>query len=177
MFWIDGNHDVNANKRVLENLPQLGIGASFNLLELVTMGIKNFKALNWEVKGTKAHTRFAEEEILKQFTMFGDIALCHFDHFTGAEAAIKANTFLDTWSHVLKLPVEPRVVLHGHTHRLNLSYTPQGRVLISSGCMAQPQGYQLQQAGKYQPPTVGFITLEQNNGVTDINSIRTVFIG
>lgn len=170
-------HNCNSNKRILENLPHLGIGNSFNLLELITMGIKNFKPLSWEVKGTKAHTKFAEDETLKQFAMFGDIAICHFDHFTGAEAAIKANTFLDTWSHILKLPTEPRVVLHGHTHRLNLSYTPQGRVLISSGCMAQAQGYQLQQAGKYQPPTVGFITLEQVNGITDINSIRTVFIG
>lgn len=177
VYWIEGNHDANPNKRLLENLPHLGIAASFNLLELVTMGIKNFKPLSWEVKGTKAHTKFAEDELLRQFAMFGDVAICHFDHFTGAEAAIKANTFLDTWSHILKLPTEPKVILHGHTHRLNLSYTPQGKVLISSGCMAQAQGYQLQQAGKYQPPTVGFITLEQTNGVTDINSIKTVFIG
>lgn len=176
IYYITGNHDDSrVNKRINEVLPHLAI--SYNLIAIVTAGLENFKPLSYEVKGTKPHTRFGENETLNQFGIFGDIAICHFDNFTGQDAAIKANTFLDQWSHILKLPNPLKVILHGHTHRLNLNYTPQGKVLISTGCMSQPQGYQLQQAGKYTPPTVGFITLEQTNGVTDVNSIRTVFIG
>ena len=175
IYYIIGNHDDRVQRRMTEALPHLGI--EIDIMALITTGLNNFEPLSYTVKGTKAHTRFAQDEILKQFAVLGDVALCHFDHFTGQDAAIKANQFLDTWSHILKTPNPLKVVLHGHTHRLNLNYTPTGKVLISTGCMSQPQGYQLQQAGKYTPPTVGFITLEQINGVTDVNSIRTVFIG
>jgi len=50
------------------------------------------------------------------------------------------------------------------------------KVLIEGGCLSLVHGYQLQARIAGRPQRVGYVTLDQSNGVTDINSIRLVWL-
>jgi hypothetical protein len=50
------------------------------------------------------------------------------------------------------------------------------KLLVEGGAMCHVHGYQLQARIAGRPQRNGYVTLEQKNGVTDINSLRLVWL-
>jgi hypothetical protein len=69
-----------------------------------------------------------------------------------------------------------KVLIQAHTHQLGMFPWKADRVMVEGGCMSQTHGYQLQARIMGRPQRVGYVTLEQTKGVTDVNSIRLVWL-
>ncbi len=50
-------------------------------------------------------------------------------------------------------------------------------MLIEVGCLAQMQGYMLKPKIGGRPQRAGYVTFEQVNGVTDLNSVKFHYLG
>jgi hypothetical protein len=178
VYYIDGNHDRRALKKMQDVVPQL-LPLMISPMRLITADLPNFVPLNLTVPNTSPNTRqFAEDYVMDYAGMVGDVLVGHFENFCGVEAPAAVENWINKWDHVLKLPVSPRLILQGHNHRLNMQFTPKGRCLVSTGCLCRPMPYQIDGHGKYEPPVPGYVRFKQNAaGVTDLNSLQYITLG
>jgi hypothetical protein len=83
--------------------------------------------------------------------------------------------FVEEWiadnEHALGLS-RYRLLVLGHTHAYSQFLWRGGQMLIECGCLAQQQGYMLKPKIGGRPQRRGYVTFEQTNGVTDLNSVR-----
>jgi hypothetical protein len=68
-----------------------------------------------------------------------------------------------------------RLIVMGHTHAMSWIPWRAGKLLVECGCLCKQQGYMLSPRVGGRPQRRGYVTLEQVNGVTDLNSIRMVW--
>lgn len=174
VWVIKGNHDNRPVRRLQETLPQL-VPLMIHPIDLLCQGMANVQVLSTFVPDTAPAMRPTEDYELEFMATLDDVLLGHFDNFMGKEAAVQAAEWIDQWSHVLKLPVQPRLVLQAHVHRLTSQFTPKGQLLITTGCLSRPMPYQFDGHGKYTPPTLGYVKAVRYNGRTDLNSVQLVY--
>jgi hypothetical protein len=173
---ISGNHDARPTKQVQNKLPGL-MPLLMHPLVWLSMGIKNIEFKNLSVPNTAPVLNFGKDYSLDFAGLHSNALFGHFEGFCGDDAVRKLDAWLMEWSHILKIQA-PRMVLQGHTHRLGMDFTPTGKLLVSTGCMAKPQEYQLLQHGKYKPPVQGFVKLyKNNNGEFDLNRTQLIHTG
>lgn len=171
---IIGNHDNRPLRRVQEWFPQL-LPLIISPAELICKGLPNVEFLNYTVENTNPSGAFGTDHTLDYMGVQGDCVIGHFENFYGKEAARQCEKWISEWKHILKLPTDPKVIAQAHVHRLGMEITPQGRILISTGCLCRPMEYQMINHGKYQPPTVGYVAIYQDeNGVTDLQNIQLI---
>lgn len=161
-------------KRVQETMPQI-LPLVVHPTKLICEGLSNVNVLGTTVPDTAPDVVFSEDVHLDYMGINGDILMGHFEGFYGKDAVLQLNSWLSDWAHILKID-EPRVIMQSHTHRLNMQYTPRGKLLITTGCMCKPMAYQFDKHSMYIPPTTGFITLTRNNNITDLESVRLIKI-
>lgn len=65
-----------------------------------------------------------------------------------------------------------RVLVQAHTHQLGMFPWHADKLLVEGGCMCQTHGYQLAAKIGGRPQRRGYVTMEQIDGVTDLNSVR-----
>jgi len=174
IYYITGNHDLNARKRVEEIYPQLS-PLIVDPMALLTRDLPNVKKLTVPVKGVNPKNLGHLKDFELEFVgTLGDVVIGHFENFSGADAYFQADRYLNEWEHILKL--NPRVITQAHNHRLGATYTPNGRLLIHTGCMCRPMEYQFINHGKYQPPTLGYVALYIKNGVCDQTKMELIHV-
>lgn len=171
IYYVAGNHDVRAQKRVADMFPQL-LPLLIDPLELIFSGLPQFKRLTTVIPNTQPNTKFGTNVELDYCGMVGDILVGHFNNFCGIDAPRQIEGWLGAWGHVLKLETQPRIILQGHSHAMSMSCTPRGRRLISTGCLCKSMEYQFEGHGKYNPATVGYLALYQSRGRTDTSRIE-----
>lgn len=177
VYFIEGNHDRRGLKFIQDTAPQL-LPLLVSPMDYITKDLKAFKRLTLTVPGTKPNTRWGEDYEMVFAGMVGDLLVGHFDNFYGEDAAQQLDDWLGKWSQELNLPRQPRVVMQGHSHRMNMVITHQGKALVSTGALCRPCPYQLENAGKFKPPVRGYWRLRQNaQGVTELNSLQPVYLG
>jgi hypothetical protein len=72
------------------------------------------------------------------------------------------------------LGLEPwRVLVQAHTHALGWIPWRSDRLLVEQGCMCHVHGYQLDAKVAGRGQRLGYVTLTQRDGVTDMSSVRT----
>lgn len=173
VYLIKGNHDDRPVKRLQETLPQL-VPLMIHPIDLLSEGLANVEVLSTTIQNTAPAMRPNENYQLEYMASLDDVLLGHFNNFMGKEGAVQVADWVDQWSHVLKLPAQPRMVLQAHVHRLTSQFTPKGQLLITTGCLARPMPYQFDGHGKYTPPTMGYVKAVRYNGRTDLNSVRLI---
>jgi UDP-2,3-diacylglucosamine pyrophosphatase LpxH len=146
-------------------------------LTWLTVGLKNVHRMSITVPNTAPALQFGKDYELdfggfKYGCLFG-----HFEKFYGEDAVKKLDDWVGSWGHLLS-EGPPKAIFQGHTHRLRFDYTPTGRPLFSTGCLANTQLYQLTDHGKYQPPTQGFIQIQSNDGEElDFTTAKLIYTG
>jgi hypothetical protein len=168
---VIGNHDARLEKRLRERLSEDMVDAvkylSGGLLCPVTALAKRYSNVH------VAHHVVPGGDAVDWFTTCGDAWLGHPEKYSRVPGA--ALRFVEEWladnEHALGLS-RYRLIVLGHTHAYSQFLWRGGQMLIECGCLAQQQGYMLRPKIGGRPQRRGYVTFEQTNGVTDLNSVR-----
>lgn len=175
---ISGNHENRVVKKIQSLAPQLQ-PLIIHPLKLISYGIDNVTVENITIPNTAPMSAFATDIDLDFAMVEKNMLVGHFEEFCGDDAPVKLEEWLHKFSHKLPFNVsEIKAVFQAHTHRLNMRYTPTGRLLISSGCACGVQEYVWRQHSKYSPPTPGFVELfYDDNGNINFPQTKLVYTG
>jgi predicted phosphodiesterase len=172
---VAGNHDTaRFEKQIRQYLsPEL-----MHVVEFLTGG--NLSVLRVIAK-RYANVRFAETSVgrfhVGWFWQLGDLITAHAEKYSRVPGA--ALRGIEEWfaDQEQTLGLKPwRVLIQAHTHQLGMFAFRSDRLLIEQGCMCSTHGYQLQARIMGRPQRLGYVTLQQTKGVTDINSLRLVWL-
>lgn len=168
---VAGNHDGPRLEKQIRGLlsPEM-----MHCIELLTGGNLSIVKLLAKRHG---NVRFAPQDTgthaLDWMTQVGDLVVTHAEKFSRVpgSALRQIDEGLTDFDHVYNL--KPwKVLLQAHTHQLGLFPFKADRLLGESGCCCQVHGYQLSARMGGRPQRQGYVTLQQVNGVTDLNSVR-----
>lgn len=172
---VEGNHDRPRFEKQLRCLLSLEM---MHVLEALTGG--QFSAIKMLAKRYK-NVRFADVQVgrhhLGWFAQEGDLLVAHAEKFSRVPSA--ALRGIEEWfaDRHDTLGLAPwRVLVQAHTHQLGWFPWHSDRLLVEGGCMCSTHGYQLDPKIAGRPQRVGYVTLTQHNGVTDLNSVRLHWI-
>lgn len=110
---------------------------------------------------------------VRWFTQIGDAIFTHAESFSRVpgSALRRIEEWISDMERTLKLD-SWRVIVQAHTHQLAQIPWAADKLLLECGCLSQTHGYQLSPRIAGRPQRLGYITLEQDGGKTDINSVR-----
>jgi len=107
------------------------------------------------------------------FYQRGDLLCAHAEKFSRVPGTALRTIHEWLTERASTLGLSPwRVLVQAHTHQLGLLPWMADSVLIEGGCMCQTHGYQLDAKIAGRPQRRGYVTLEQEDGRTDPNSVR-----
>lgn len=178
VYMLKGNHCNRPLRRLQEYAPQL-LPLFVHPIDLLAKDFPNVKVISQMVDNTSPATPsvWTGNINLDFMAQIGELIFGHFEGFCGTDAPTKVESWLSEWSHVLNLN-DYKMVLQGHIHRLQMEYTPKGRLLIGTGCMCKPMEYQFDQHGKYRPPTLGYVGLcVDKTGKPDLQKTELIYLG
>jgi len=168
---IHGNHDQRIERQLRARLePELAhaveilTGGNFSLIRLLAKAHPNVR-----ISEHKASDRFS----IDWFCQVGDVLVSHAEKFSRVPAATlrQVEEGMTDFDHVYGL--KPwRVLIQAHTHAHSVTCWKADRLLVEGGCMCEQHGYQMTPRMGGRPQRIGYTTLTQVGGVTDVNSVR-----
>lgn len=172
---IAGNHDgLRLEKMLRVSLDQDFMAA----VKFLTGGILSpVDAIAMKFKNVHLSGHKVERHNLRWFTQIGDALFLHAETFSRVPGA--ALRRIEEWLTDMErtLHLQPwRVIVQAHTHQLALFPWLSDKLMVECGCLSQTHGYQLSAKVGGRPQRLGYVVLEQVRGVTDINSVRTVWL-
>jgi predicted phosphodiesterase len=172
---VGGNHDTHRFEKQLRAFlsPEM-----CHVIEFLTGG--NLSVLRVIAK-RYPNVRFAETKVgrfaVGWYYQHGDLLTAHAEKYSrlpGAALRGIEEWFADQDS---TLGLDPwRVLIQAHTHQLGLFPWRADKLLVEGGCMCSTHSYQLQARIMGRPQRLGYVTLEQTAGKTDVNSVRVVWL-
>lgn len=172
---VEGNHD---RPRFEKQIRSLLTPDMMHCIELLTGG--NLSIVHLLAK-RHGNVRFAPQQAghykLGWLTQVGDLIVSHAEKFSRVPGAAlrQIEEGLTDFDRVYGL--KPwRVLIQAHTHQLGLFPFKADRLLVESGCCCQTHGYQMTARMGGRPQRQGYVTLVQRDGITDINSVRPVWL-
>jgi len=172
---VDGNHDA---PRFEKNLRALLSPEMMHVVEFLAGG--NLSVVKALAKRHK-NVRFAPLKVgrfsLGWMAQIGDLVVTHAEKYSRVPSA--ALRSIDEWMtdqhHTLGLD-DWRVLVQAHTHQGGVFPWKADRLLVECGCLCETHGYQLTAKIGGRPQRRGYVTLTQYDGVTDMNSVRFVWL-
>lgn len=168
---VIGNHDARLEKRLRERLSEDMVDAVKYLAGGILCPITALARRYPNVK--VARHDVPNGDSVDWFTTCGDAWLGHPEKYSRVPGT--ALRFVEEWladnEHALGLS-RHRLIVLGHTHAYSQFLWRSGQMLIECGCLCQQQGYMLKPKIGGRPQRRGYVTFEQTNGVTDLNSVR-----
>ena len=168
---VIGNHDARLERQLRQRLTEDMVDA----IHLITGGTLcpiTAIARRYPNVTIAAHQTPAGKHI-DWFTTCGDAWFGHPEKYSRVPgSAIRA---VEEWiaDNESALGLEPfRLIVMGHTHAMSWIPWRAGKLLVECGTLAKNQGYMMSPRIGGRPQRRGYVTLEQVNGVTDLNSIR-----
>lgn len=168
---VIGNHDARLEKQLRTHLTEDMVDA----ISFITGGIL--------CPITALARRYPNVEIARHetpsgrtvdwFTTVGDAWLGHPEKFSRVPGS--ALRFTEEWvsDNEETLGIEgARLIVMGHTHTYAQMPWRAGKLLVECGCLCQQQGYMLSPRIGGRPQRRGYLTFDQYDGVTDLNSVR-----
>lgn len=172
---VGGNHDTHRFEKQLRTLLPMEM---IHVIEALTGG--NFSVLRVLAK-RYPNVRFADTQVSRfhvgWYWQLGDLITAHAEKYSRVPGA--ALRGIDEWftDQQDTLGLKPwRVLVQAHTHQLALFPWKADKLLVEGGCMSTTHGYQLQARIMGRPQRLGYVTLEQTRGVTDLNSVRLIWL-
>ena len=168
---IIGNHDARLEKRLLERLtPDMVEAVKYmtgGVLCPLTALVKQYPNIT-----IANHTVPNTNHTINWFTTVGDAWLGHPEKFSKIPgSALRA---VEDWLLDQEVPlnlVRYRLIVLGHTHQLLQLPWRSGQMLLECGCLCCTQGYMSSPRLGGRPQKRGYIWFEQEDGVTDLNSV------
>lgn len=168
---IEGNHDTARFEKQLRSLltPDM-----MHCIELLTGG--NLSIIQLLAK-RHSNVRFAPQQAghykLGWLTQVGDLIVTHAEKYSSVpgSALRKIEEGLADFEHVYGLD-SWRVVVQAHTHAFSMIPWHSGKLLVEGGACCLTHGYQLTARMGGRPQRIGYTTLTQSDGKTDLNSVK-----
>jgi predicted phosphodiesterase len=169
---VDGNHDHQRFEKQLRDRlsPEM-----VHVVEFLTGG--NLSAIRLIAK-RYPNVRFADNQVGRHhvgwFHQEGDLLCTHAEQFSAVEGATlrRLTTRMERMAPVFGL--EPwRVCIQAHTHQFAILKVGD-KMMVEGGCMSSVPGYVLTARSGASVQTNGYVTLTQDRGRTDWNSIKFV---
>lgn len=172
---IEGNHDAPRFERKLRELLDPDMIAAILAMtggHLDPLHVLLARYPNIERGGFQTPTKR-----LRWLHVEGDAVFTHAEKFsiTPGAALRKIEEWLSDMASHLRLPTW-RLLVQAHTHQIASVPWHDGRLLVEGGCLCQQHGYQLGARIGGRPQRRGYVTLEQVDGVTDLNTVRPVWL-
>lgn len=172
---VEGNHDRPRFEKSLRALLSLEM---MHCLEFLTGG--NLSVVRALAK-RYPNIRLAEHRVgrhrLGWFAQEGDLIVAHAEKFSKVPGA--ALRVIEEWmaDREDSLGLAPwRLLVQSHTHQLGWFPWHAGKLLVEAGCLCETHGYQLDPKIAGRPQRLGYVTLTQHQGVTDLSSVRCHWI-
>lgn len=168
---IEGNHDTQRFEKQLRSLltPEM-----MHVVELLTGG--NLSVIHMLAK-RYPNVRFAPMKAghysLGWLTQVGDLIVSHAEKFSSVpgSALRKIEEGLADFEHVYGLE-SWRVLVQAHTHAFSMIPWHSDKLLVEGGAMCTTHGYQLTARMGGRPQRIGYTTLRQVDGKTDLSSVK-----
>ncbi len=174
---LEGNHDSRPVRWIRNTRPELS-GLLLHPYEYLryVYGDGGLVRRYENVVFPRAVMRTGEHEVGSgSFFVEGDALFSHLERSLknpGRTAMALVQEWLPQWESMLGRKI--RVFIQAHVHRL--AKMQWGRyTIVECGSMTRPHQYMLDDP-RYHPPYVGYVTLVQRDGVTDINSVNYTVI-
>lgn len=171
----DGNHDGPRFEKLIRG--QLDLEA-IHAIEYLTGG--NLSLIRCAAK-RYPNVAFPKVQVGRHkvgwFQQRGDLIVTHAEKFSRVPGS--ALRGIEEWLSDRRdtLGLAPwRVLIQAHTHQMGHIPWSADKHLIEGGCLCSTHGYQLGAAIAGRPQRLGFVTLTQRDGVTDIDSIKLHFL-
>ena len=168
---VEGNHDQPRFEKQIRALlsPEM-----MHCIELLTGG--NLSIIQMLAK-RYPNVRFAPQQAgrykLGWLTQVGDLIVSHAEKFSRVPGAALRQIDEGLTDFEAVYGLKPwRVLCQAHTHQLGIFPFKSDRLLVEGGAMCQTHGYQMTARMGGRPQRIGYITLQQTAGITDINSVR-----
>lgn len=167
---IIGNHDVRLERalRVRLDVDQM------EAIEYMTGGVLcPLTALAKHFPNVYIANHNIDGHEVQWFTTIGDAWFGHPEKFSKVPgSALRAvEEWLADNQRTLGIP-ECRAYFLAHTHQLGMFPWRGDKMLVEVGCLCKTQGYMMEPKVGGRPQKRGYVTFEQEDGVTDLNSIR-----
>lgn len=173
---VIGNHDARLEKRLRERLSEDMVDAVRFLANGVLCPITALARRYPNVR--VANHRVNTGDSIDWFTTCGDAWLGHPEKYSKIPgAALRA---VEDWlaDHEDDLNLGRfRLIVMGHTHTWAQIPWRGRQLLIETGCLCETQGYMLKPKIGGRPQITGYVTFEQVNGRTDLNSVKFTWLG
>lgn len=181
---IEGNHDNRIEKKIAERCDADVLDA----IRLMTGGrIEGDAVVGGHLSPIRAianrfpNVTFADHQVeghsMRWFTTIGDAIFLHAEKYSRVPTA--ATRSIDDWlsdfEDVLELPTW-NLMIQAHTHAMSWIPWRGHKLLVECGCLAKTQGYMLTPKMGGRPQRRGYVTFEQVNGKTDLNSLHKVWL-
>ena len=168
---VIGNHDARLERQLRQRLTEDMVDA----IHLITGGIL--------CPITAMAKRYPNVRIAKHqtpsghsvdwFTTCGDAWLGHPEKYS--RVAGSALRFTEEWitDNEAAMGMDRyRLIVLGHTHAAAIIPYRSDKLLVECGTLAKNQGYMMSPRIGGRPQRRGYVTFEQTNGKTDLNSVR-----
>jgi predicted phosphodiesterase len=169
---VSGNHDQQRfEKQLRERLSEEMVkvvqylaGGNLSAIAAAARRFSNIELAAHRVDATHHVSWFAQ---------VNDLIVAHAEKFSVVPGAAvrKINEWFTDYARTLNL--QPwRVLAQAHTHQLGMFPFEADKILLETGCLCETHGYQLAAKIGGRPQRRGYVTLVQDDGRTDLNSIR-----
>lgn len=169
---IEGNHDTPRFEKLLaDRLPHEAIDIIRYLSK--TGDLSSMRALCGQFKNVELVTNMVNGHQVGWYLQHGDLLVTHAEKYSVVPGA--ALRGIERWFSMFDqtLGLQPwRMVVQAHTHAMAMFAYGSDQLLVECGCMCQVHGYQLQARIAGTPQRLGWVTLEQRDGVTNFDSVR-----
>ena len=168
---VIGNHDARLEKQLRTHLTEDMVDA----VQLLTGGtLCPITAMSRRYPNvTIAKHETPSGRSVDWFTTIGDAWLGHPEKYSRVPGS--ALRFTEEWiaDNEVALGMDRyRLVVMGHTHAAAILPYRADKLLVECGCLCQQQGYMLSPRIGGRPQRRGYVTFEQTNSRTDLNSVR-----
>ena len=172
---IIGNHDARLEKQLLLHLSTDMVDA----VRVMTGGtLCPLTALAKQFPNVSVAKHVTPDgRVVEWFTSVGDAWLGHPERFSRVpgSAARAVEEWLADHERALGLERYPLIIM-GHTHQMLWMPWRSGQLVVECGCLCKTQGYMLSPRIGGRPQRRGYVTFEQENGHTDLQSVRVVWL-
>lgn len=172
---IAGNHDGLRLEKALRTALDADFMAAVNF---ICGGVLSpVDAIASKFRNVRLSGHRVDNHNVRWFTQIGDALFTHAEAFSRVPGA--AMRRIEEWVTDMErtLRLNPwRVIVQAHTHQLGLFPWLSDKLMVECGCLCETHGYQLSPKLGGRPQRLGYVVLEQTKGVTEINSVRTVWL-
>jgi predicted phosphodiesterase len=170
---VEGNHDKpRFEKQLRDRVPKEIIDVIEYLaggnLSVIAAAARRFP--NIQMAKTRVDGRYD----VSWFVQVNDLIVSHMEKFSIVPGSTLRGVedWFTNFENVIGLSKNWRVIVQAHTHAMGWFPCKADKLLVESGCLCRTHGYQLTPRAGGRPQRQGYVTLTQNDGVTDFNSVR-----